>query len=112
MDNTKTEYIICSAIWCRDLKLKNTDILSDRGNLPYNIETGIVFSGYRHHNVIAQICAMTNKRMCDIGYYQQGFLTSQNRFLNRCDAAELALNVEQIDSLKFSRSELFSEDLY
>lgn len=42
----------------------------------------------------------------------QGFVTDTGEFLNRRQAATHALNCGQIERLKFSSRELFSEDLW
>lgn len=42
----------------------------------------------------------------------QGFITDTGKFLNRTQAAQEALACKQIQTLKYSKTELFSEDLY
>jgi len=44
----------------------------------------------------------------------QGFLTNKNRFVNRIEAMEIALNQKQVDYDKLQNPKigLFSEDLY
>ena len=41
----------------------------------------------------------------------QGFMTKSGRFVGRVEAAEIAINCKQIKKLKYSSTELFSEDL-
>ena len=43
---------------------------------------------------------------------EQGFLTDQKKFLNREAAAIHAIACGQIEKLKYSSTELFSEDLW
>lgn len=103
MDNNK-EYILCAAIWYKDL---------ERANIrPVNTPGGVVLCGQRHGLIIAQINALTGKRHYEFGESIQGFLTSKNRFLNREEAAILAISCGQIEELQYSSKELFSEDLY
>lgn len=61
----------------------------------------------RHHDLIS-LAHQANK---DTRLYEQGFLTTMGRFVDRMEAAEIALNSEQIESLKFP-PDLFSEDLW
>ena len=42
----------------------------------------------------------------------QGFLTSKNRFVDRKEGAKIALEAKQIKELKFSKTDLYSEDIY
>ncbi len=98
------EKIICSAIWYKDLK---TPVFN-----PVNIPNGIVFCGFRHAHCLYQMCAMTGKRDCEVGESEQGFLTNKNRFVDRLEGAKIAIEAKQIEKLKFSSTQLFSEDLY
>lgn len=106
-----SEKILCAAIWYKNPPLKKPEILDVQGFRPYNVDVGIVISGWRHPNCIAQIVALTGLRSVEseIGEYIQGFLTNKNRFVDRGEAAIIAYNEKQI--LK-PTSELYSEDLY
>jgi len=106
------EKIICSAIWYKDLTLKEPQVLENRGIRPYNVDKGIVFSGWRHPNCLYQMVAITGLRQCEAGEEIQGFLTNKNRFVNRTQAADIALGCKQIEKLKYSNSKLYSEDIY
>ena len=106
------EKILCSAIWYKDLELIKPEVLRIRGFSPYNVDKGIVFSGWRHPNCVYQMVAITGKRQAEVGEYVQGFLTNKNRFVDRIEGAEIALNIMQIDVLNYSSTELYSEDLY
>ena len=93
------DYIICSAIWFDDGK--------EYPHQPKNINTGYVIAGRRHHN-----CFMTNSIINDSKNKIksiQGFLTSNDLFLNRKDASDFAFKCGQIKS---DSECLFSEDLY
>ncbi|MCK9447014.1 hypothetical protein M0Q50_09210 [bacterium] len=46
------------------------------------------------------------------GHGEQGFLTNQNRFVNRIEGAKIALECGQIKQLQYSKDVLYSEDLY
>ena len=73
------------------------------------LKDGRVFTGRRHHNVIAKIVRETDiKRV--IG--EQGFIAEDGQFYAREQAAQIALASGQIAKLKFHSRELFSEDLY
>lgn len=108
------EKILCSAIWYRDL-------IPDRPhpcNTANNIEGGIVLCGWRHGNIIAQMIELTGRRTVTnapdgVGDYEQGFLTSKNRFVGREEAFDIAEAANQLnDRNRFNNRTLFSEDLY
>lgn len=110
IDNSK-EYIICAAIWYKD----GTE--APRGLIAQNIDSGVVIGQWRHGNCIN--VRSTNplwnaKRLSERGndnpmriekyedtleYYDyvDGFLTSKGRFLDRYQAAKIALECGQID---------------
>jgi hypothetical protein len=106
------ETIICSAIWYKDLPLKKPEVLELRGYRPYNVDKGIVFCGWRHPNCIYQMVAITGLSDYQAGDSEQGFLTNKNRFVNRTEGAQIALECGQITELKYSKVILYSEDLY
>lgn len=109
--NKEFEFIICSAIWYKDLILKRDDLLRHRGFSPYNVDRGIVFCGWRHPNCLYAMIAVTGLRSvpAEVGEYVQGFLTNKNRFVDRKEAAQIALECNQISEPK---NILFSEDVY
>ena len=45
MIDTSKEYILCSAIWYKELPLIEPEVLKLRGFAPYNVDIGIVFCG-------------------------------------------------------------------
>lgn len=69
---------------------------------------GVVLCGYRHPQIISQFKALTGKSTGPSNS-TQGFLTSENRFVGRKEAAIIAFKANQIPNEK---SELFSEDIY
>jgi hypothetical protein len=99
-------YILCAAIWFKD------DVVHECQ--PTNIDTGIVVCGRRHHN-----CYITaweigdNKRIKDCHESNakaiQGFLTSDDKFVDRKEAGKIAFEFGQINAPDDC---LFSEDLY
>lgn len=103
------EYILCSAIWYKDLPLEKPEVLEPRGFSPYNVDRGIVFCGWRHMNCLYQMVAITGKSQHDAGEEIQGFLTSKNRFVDRVEGGEIAFSSGQTKDLK---KYLFSEDLW
>ena len=105
------EYILCAAVWYLELPMVKGDILNNRGFRPYNVDKGIVFSGWRHGNCIYQMVAVTGLRSCpsESGPEVQGFLTNKNRFVDREEAAQIAFDAGQTETLL---KRLFSEDLY
>lgn len=105
------EKILCAAIWYKELPLVINDIPSELLR-PVNCRTGIVFCGHRHPHCLYQMVAITGKADHEAGHGVQGFLTDTNRFVDRNEAALIALSSGQIEKLQFSSKELFSEDLY
>lgn len=77
-------------------------------------ETGIVYCGFRHHVIIAQINQIYN----DSSAFTKmdcihGFLTSHGNFVDRKTAFDIALEQKQIINNDNTRNGyLFSEDLY
>lgn len=104
-----TEYILCAAIWYKDLPVKR-EIHNDR-RLPRNIEQGVVFCGHRHPQCLYHMVAIYGLRQCEAGDEVQGFLTNTNRFVTRTQAAIIAKQAKQIIS-EHKVGELYSEDLY
>lgn len=71
---------------------------------------GVVVGGWRHHNIIIQIYLLTGKMLDEVGQYEDGFITTKNRFVNRTEGAEIfKANGGQ---LSYSSTLLFSEDVY
>lgn len=93
------EYILCAAI--------HYDDGVARIHQPFNIKTGLVFCGRRHHNIINTNAMAFGKQI--LGTETQGFVTSKDRFLNRKEAGELAFKNGQIQK---KTKTLYSEDLY
>jgi len=71
---------------------------------------GNVYTGKRHQNVIDKIMNSTGVR--HIVGELHGFITECGEFVNREQAAIIALERGQIEKLKYHTTELFSEDLY
>ena len=94
------EKVLCALIWVDDGKFHL--------HQPHNIKTGFVVSGWRHGSVFASLKAMGCTPPIRLEY--QGFLTSNNRFLNRLEAVESVKETGQCNP-EFD-DELYSEDLY
>lgn len=92
--------ILCAAIYIND-GLKHI-------HQPKNISFGYVICGRRHHNCITSFSIMTQESIMD-KEYEQGFLTEDDRFVSRKEAAEIAFKSGQI---KEELESLTSEDLY
>jgi hypothetical protein len=107
--DTDTEYILCAAIWYKELPLENEEPLRLRGFSPYNVDKGVVMCGWRHPNCIYQMVGITGLSDHEAGESVQGFLTNKNRFVDRIEGAEIAYAAGQTDELK---KRLYSEDLY
>lgn len=104
------EYIACAAIWYKDLPLIKEGLPNQN---PVNVDRGIVFCGHRHVHAMYSMCAITGKRSVEpeVGEYEQGFLTSKNRFVSRAEAFVLAVEAGQIEDDRVG-VDLYSEDIY
>lgn len=110
IDNSK-EYILCAANWYKD----GTE--APRGFIAQNIDSGVVIGQWRHGNVInvrstnplwnaKKLAERRRESPMEIEKYEDtlsyfdevdGFITSKGRFVDRWQAAELALLCGQID---------------
>jgi len=74
---------------------------------------GKIFTGRRHVDILhANVVRRDGILVSSIAGNQQGFGTDEGEFLNREQAAEHAVKCGQIKKLKYSKTQLFSEDLY
>ena len=112
IDNSK-EYVICAAVWYQD----GTE--APRGMIAQNIDSGVVIGQWRHGNCIniratnpiwnkktlkervdresQDIPMMVSNEKPDIEYdYVDGFLTSKGRFVDRWQAAKIAMVCGQL----------------
>mgnify|MGYP003418770134 FL=1 len=106
----KKEYILCAAIWYKEIPLKK--IIN--GVLPKNCDKGLVVTGHRHGQCMWTMGSLTGLRSVTnaedgVGEYEQGFLTNTNRFVDRSEGAKIAFESGQIDK---EIKTLYSEDLY
>lgn len=104
------EYILCAAIWYKNIPLKK----EIPGVRPKNIDHGLVVLGHRHGQCIWTVSCLTGLRTVTYaedatGEHEQGFLTNSNRFVSREEGAKIAFNAGQI---KKEKETLYSEDLY
>ena len=110
IDNSK-EYILSAAIWYKD----GTE--APKGFIAQNIDSGVVIGQWRHGNVInvrstnplwhaKKLVERRGESPMEIKKYEDtlsyfdevdGFITSKGRFVDRWQAAELALLCGQID---------------
>jgi hypothetical protein len=94
--------ILCAAVYC---KTSGKHLAQ-----PINIETGFVVCGYRH-----DACYMTLTHLHNFNFQNTiaGFLTSDNRFVTRVEAADIAFNANQLlPHIKEKPIELISENIY
>lgn len=97
------EKIVCAAIWYKNGNFRQTS--------PKNIDEGIVVFGLRHNHCFELLSALyPNKEY--ISRCEQGFLTTDNRFVDREEASKIAIESGQIEKCKYTDNYLYSEDLY
>ena len=97
---TQRPRVICSAILYDDRIKRKTY---------QNVYSGVVFCGPRHHDCEALLFEFYPCVMDDMENVIYGFVTSDNRFVNRKLAAEIAYEAGQI---KEKLNKLFSTSLY
>lgn len=125
IDNSK-EYILSAAIWYKD----GTE--APRGFIAQNIDSGVVIGQWRHGNVInirATNPLWNAKKLAErrgenpmkiekyedtLSYFDEvdGFITSKGRFVDRWQAAELALLCGQIDEKRALNDEWEGDEGY
>lgn len=96
------EFILCSAI--KRIKPRETKC-NYRENDIHKVELG-----YRHHDILIRFRGEVSTNVSD-----QGFYTSQGRFVDRIEAYKIAYNAGQLKSPDYSNDyayRLISEDLY
>lgn len=104
------EKIVCAAIWYKDLPKQEHHSCT-------NVDQGVVVCGWRHGNIIATVKTLTGKRTVTfaedgVGDFEQGFLTSHNRFVDRKEAWVIAKKQGQIFQVTGGEGTLYSEDIY
>jgi len=99
------ETILCSAVWFQDIEIKK-DISSE--SRPVNCDRGLVFCGYRHHQCLFTMVSATGLATSEVGNHIQGFLTNQNRFVDREEGG----HIHRRNGHSTQLDNLFSEDLY
>ena len=98
-------YILCSAIYYQDGEVYL--------HQPKNIHSGIVICGRRHHNCFNTLFAFVGDAIIK-SIIKQGFLTSDDIFVNRFEAFEIAKASKQISAKRKASKciALISEDLW
>ena len=107
IDNSK-EYVLCAAIWYKD----GTE--APRGMIAQNIDSGVVIGQWRHGNCInvratnplwnakklaerlGKEAPLTSEQTTEYFDEVDGFITSEGRFVDRWQAAELAILSGQV----------------
>lgn len=117
MSNYK-ELVTCSAIWYKDCtKLFSILPLNRDLRNPINVKEGLVVLGHRHGDIITNVHNLLGLRTVEngersVGETVQGFVTNQNRFLDRTEAYELEVSNGRIEDFRQISRQLFSEDLW
>ena len=126
MIGNSKEYILSAAIWYKD----GTE--APRGFIVQNIDSGVVIGQWRHGNIInirATNPLWNAKKLAErrgeppmeikkhedtLSYFDEvdGFITSKGRFVDRWQAAELALLCGQIDEKRALNDEWEGDEEY
>lgn len=97
------EKIVCSAVHYDDGVIYS--------HQPFNIKTGYVVQGMRHHHCI-NTHGLLKYQSTKNGGTEQGFITNKYRFVDRGEGLKIAIDAKQTSHKPTGASELFSEDLY
>lgn len=106
-DKVKTVYLICASIMYLDGK--------KHMHQPRNVDLGFVVCGRRHHNcfitsfILGGQEDVEEKISTEKWKIVQGFITSDDRFVDRKEGGKIAFEAGQTKRLHQC---LFSEDLY
>ncbi len=106
----KKEYILCAANYYNDGK--------EHVHQPFNINSGYVICGQRHHNCIYTFSLIVKDLSREetvklMRVEEQGFLTNTNRYVDRQEALIIAREANQLnDEYVNERIGLHSENLY
>ena len=106
MINSREEYIICSAVY-----YNNGETYEHQ---PKNVDVGIVIAGRRHHNALVTT-HLLDPTLKEKSTVTQGFLTSEDRFVDRKVARKIAYKAGQVSVLTDADGRvkrLLSEDIY
>lgn len=97
----KKEFILCAAI----KRVLKTEVLP----IYHNSDLHTCVLGYRHPDILIQNHGIVSKKLQD-----QGFYTSNNRYVGRAEALKIAIEAGQVSSENLCNHSfgLFSEDLY
>lgn len=95
--------ILCAATWYKNFP--------KQVHGPKNIDTGVVIGGKNHASIYTALNSLTGKRECEteIGEFVQGFLTTENTFVDRDEAFKIAFENDQITSEGLNHKQLYSE---
>ena len=102
------ERILCAAVWV------NSPFKFDHAR-PVNKDHGIVVCGLRHCDCFLMLSWLPEHVKGEDAFKDriQGFLTSDNRFVDRYEALDIANWEKQIPGIKHSpKDQLCSEDMY
>lgn len=100
------ERIVCAAIWYTNAEVPFH-------HAPRNIDHGVVAIGLRHNNCYGILMLLfPDRRHILERACVHGFITSDNRFVDRLEAEEIALLRGQIPEKGWHIDGLHSEDLY
>ena len=97
------DYIVCSAIWLRSVESFSSTI----GSVP----NGIVFPGLKHRDCMSLIDSLIPKELLPEFEFVEGFLTSENKFVNRVGARFIAKRSGQITQEQYNETTELNSDL-
>ena len=94
-------------------KIKSAAIKGDTIHITHIKRSYTIYTGKRHHNVIAKMVESGCSRE-EIARSEQGFINYRGEFLDRKQALEIAVFYGQVNmaNKQGNQTELFSEDLY
>ena len=72
----------------------------------------VIYTWKRHFNCIAKAHEATKDKPIIANGWRKGFVDEAGEYYSRAEAAMIAIAAKQITNLRYSKTELYSEDLY
>ena len=100
----KIEHILCAAMYNSEFGDHAVPART------YAYPDGVLIAGWSHADILCTLNRMGV--MSGFDKWQQGFITSHKRYVDRREAAIIAIAAEQVEAKNLRNMQLYSEDLF